>query len=225
MSLIDGNVVMLVFAVIITIAAVAAFMIPPGGYDETRWKVFVTTIAALGIGLVFFVNYSNIEYLIRQQDLLKIKEMDGIVSKVDSVLALMEDGVEIAPRFVSELHPLEGKKSTVEKKDGKSLKVVTYKNRLSKKIFYLWQLVVNENKFVKDEDGAFMALFVQWATSKSLKNSWKKSRITCNEQGRQFGDLLFFFSSQVKEYTSDEFMRITLSMMSTEEYKKLFCIE
>lgn len=223
MALIDGTVVLLVFAVIMTIAVVSALIITPGEYDETRWKVFITTVAALGIGLAFFVNYSNVEYMVKQQELLSIKEQDGIVDEVNEVLALCEEGVDVAPRFISELMPLDVVCRKV-RRDNKSLKTVVYKNRLSKKIFYLWQLVVNENKFVKDEDGAFMALFIQWATSRTLRNSWKTSQISLCSQGKIFGDLLFEYAGKVENNTSEDFKNTTKQMMNSDCYKKLFLI-
>lgn len=221
MAVIDGYVVILVFVLIVCVAIISSWLITPGSYDETRWKVFLTTIAALGIAMVFVINYSQIDIQNQQKELLKIREHDNIDREVNEILKLLEDGVEKSPSLVKELMPIEYPEKENDCSN-RSLKERAYQSMISKRIFYLWQLLVAEKQFVEDEDGAFMALFLQWASSKQLQNLWKKSYITLAPEGKKFGEILFKYSGKVKETTVEEFRRVTCEMRLSTEYLTLF---
>lgn len=215
MVFITHEVVIIVFAIVITIAIAAAFIINPGSYDQSRWKVFIITVAGLGILLTVMFYYSVINIQQTQNELLFIKENIQMMTTVNEVVDKISKGMDKGSSLASELTPLEkeGKGKKKEKEEN------GYRYSLAQSIFSTWQLTTLERKYVSVQEEAYMYLFLQWASSCTLRKQWVSLKLAYTERTRMLGDLLFAHAPEV--HTVAEFGKAVTSLVTLPRYKSI----
>lgn len=215
MVFVTNEVVLIVFAIVITVAVAAAFMISPGTYDQSRWKVFIITVAGLGILLTVMFYYAVINIQYTQNELLFIKENVQMMTTVNEVVDKISKGMDKDSSLASELTPLEceGKGKSKEKSEN------GYQYSLSQSIFSTWQLTTLERRYVSLQEEAYMYLFLQWASSRKLRKQWSTLKLAYTERTRMLGDLLF--SHAPKVHTVAEFEKAVASLITLPRYKSI----
>jgi len=216
------TIVILFLVIVVIIALFASLMIPPGCFDGSRLKTFVTVFAGLSLVLTVMFYYILIGLQAVQADLLELKEtqeVQKVVLDVNKQICVSRDKV---PKFCAELLPLQVKKDFVTTKTP-YLERVAAENELSWLVFNAFQVSVLEYKFVKEQETYYTRLFLQWTTSKILKRNWELAKISLVPKTQRFGDLLFAFAPKKDLHDPEGYIRACTAMRQTKEYKEIFC--
>lgn len=208
--------------VVIAIIAFAICMyLPPGKFDNSRVKTFIAVFAGLSLVVTVMFYYSVIGLQMTQGDLLELRETQQVQSAVAGVISNITKTASIAPEFCSELLPLEGPQPS--ESDADELKRVTSEYELSSSIFMAFQTSVLEYRFVAQQEDFYTILFLQWATSRKLKEYWKNFRISCIPRAQKFGELLFQYAPTTNMQDPREYVKASLEMRNSSVYKAIFC--
>lgn len=218
--------VILVFAVLIVISLMAAWLCNPSTFDNTNWKVFIVTLSSLSIVMTVMFYYAVVELQISQQQLTSAQELRSISGLTLHILQTsMMKYMAIIPRFVLSLHPLQKHKkrkynSRSSSDDNCNEKVVA-KNGISYEIFNLWQSTIADIKFSHACDYGYISLYLQWATSRRLKKQWDTQCINFSQKTREFGDLLFERASMIYTYSVCAFNSVAEELINSETLRAI----
>lgn len=215
---IQPGIAILVFVIVIIVALFSCVIIPPGSFENSRLKTFVTIFAGLSLVLTVMFYYTVIRLQVVQSELLELKETQEIQNSVMAVNKQITCSWDIIPEFCMQLLPLQSKYKSYSHKTS-----TPYENELSWLIFNVFQVTVLEYKFIKEQETYYTRLFLQWTTSKILKRNWLLMRISLTPKAQQFGDLLFHFAPKDRKHDPDSYISACNKMRMTEEYKAIFC--
>lgn len=210
--------------VIIAVIALAICMyLPPGKFDNSRVKTFIAVFAGLSLVVTVMFYYSVIGLQMTQGDLLELRETQQVQSTVAGVISNITKTVPVAPEFCAELLPLEVGRVSVKASDVGELKRVSSEYELSSSIFMAFQTSVLEYRFVSQQEDFYTTLFLQWATSQSLREYWDNFKISCIPKAQKFGELLFAYAPKTNLRDPNAYVKASLEMRNSCIYKNIFC--
>jgi len=212
----------LVILILIVIASFfICFTIKPNNFEHSRTKVFITSLASLGIFVTFLFYYSVVDLQQQQKLQAKIQETSKITDTIQNTFILnIEKYYNEIPNFTSTLLPLlnlDHKNEESEEKDKKLLKYV-----LSYQIFSVWQDMIISDEFIAVDNVSLISGALQRAHSLPLKEFWKTIKIDFSNNVQKFGDLLFEWSSKIKNQIPEEYEKTSKEFIESKEYKNIF---
>lgn len=187
MGYVNQTVAIIIFAIILVIATVAAFLIDPDKFDKTRWRTFLVTAASLGIIITFtwyfFLLEQNVDTQLNMAHTEKRHIEEGIVK---ASVSDIQKNSDIIPEFCAELCPLQ-KVGYCGKSKLSKCKRKLHQTTLSYRLFDTWDHFTGSTIHPVGD----IAYFLQWASSKKLRSQWKRQYINFTPQTQRFGDKLF----------------------------------
>ena len=213
---------LIVFALIILFSiAVAFFMKNYENFDKSKIRVFTATLAGLGIIVTMLFYYSIVIVQQNQQQLTAIQETARIFDDVnDTILNEIKEASEFIPCFTDSLLPLLICEDHPDP-DEESTDNCTRRYILSYKIFSVWQDVGLSTKFIRVEDNAYLANFLQYANSKQLYEQWKVTKLNFNDETQKLGNLLFKYGLPIKKQTPESYIKAAERLSDDPEYQAL----
>ena len=215
---------------IIIISLFISLSIKPNNFDHSRTRVFITSLASLGIFVTFLFYYSVVD--IQQKKQAKIQETSKITDNIQNSFILnIEKYYNQIPQFTSTLLPLldlkkfnqnlkEIKNSRNHIENVENNQVIKYV--LSYQIFSLWQDMIISDEFIAIDHNSLISGALQRANSKPLYDYWEIIKIDFSEKVQNFGELLFRFSSEINEQTPEAYEKKANELIHSKEYRKLF---
>lgn len=200
MGYVNQTVAIIIFAIILVIAATAAFIIDPCNFEKTRWRTFLITAASLGIVITFtwyfFLLEQNVDTQLSMIQTEKRHIEDGIVK---ASVSDIQKNSDIIPEFCAELCPLQ-KISYCSKSKLCKCKRKLHQTTLSYRLFDTWDHFTGSTV----QPVGDIAYFLQWASSKKLRSQWQRQYINFTPETQRFGDRLFEVASEL-ERTPDAY--------------------
>lgn len=220
---INTDVVIMVFAVIIAVAVIAAYVINPSSYESTNWRVFIVTLSSLSIVMTFMFYYAVIELQILQYSSNVYSENQALASAITEVYADASTRYMKAPRFVRSLMPLSFNECTTERNESDAtMELEIEEIVLSRKIFAVWDMTASSSTLLyRSKDRGCIATYLQWATSPYLRREWLTYRVNYCENTRKFGDILFSRAELITHYTSQAFFNLSEDMCEDDCFSDL----
>jgi hypothetical protein len=211
-----------IFVVIIVIAGFSCLVIPPGKFDQTRLKTFVTVFAGFSLLATIMFYYLLIRLQVIQGDLLSLRETQEVQSTMHQVVEKIKKSSKIVPSFCAKLIPLQFKGKVKREKTSDHLERAVEKHDLSTSIFGAFQTAVLEYKFVSEQEDFYNCTFLQWATSKSLRKYWTLSKISLIPKTQTFGDLLFEYAPKTNVHDVESYEKACHALKNDPRYKCIF---
>lgn len=213
--------------VIAVIALAICFYLPPGNFDKSRVKTFIAVFAGLSLVVTVMFYYSVIGLQITQSELLELRETQQVQSTIANVITNITKTSAVAPEFCAELLPLETLPvrtltSDSSNTDVNTMKRITSEYDLSSSIFMAFQTSVLEYRFVEQQEEFYTTLFLQWTTSRRLRNYWKNFKISCIPRAQRFGELLFQYAPKHDRRDPSAYVAASCEMRQSRAYKNIF---
>lgn len=225
MLLVTPNLALLVFIVILIIAAVVAWqMAVYSSYDSSRYHTFIAILGGLGV-FVTFMFYYNIVTLQQEQmaisALTQLNQLsDGLLN---SILVEMKNASTIIPNFVLSLTPLTNTVcNSSAPPDPVTPEACTEKMTLSYRIFSMWQDVVLTNGFINIDPVVYVTNFLQRANSEQLFDQWTVNRLNFVGEAQQFGDLLFEYGLPITDQTPTQYTAAANALVHDSRFTDIF---
>lgn len=195
-SIVTPSIALTVFIIVLLIALLISGFCNPKKFDRTRTKIFLYSLAALGIFITFLFYYSIVT-LQQSQQRLAILE---ITSNINEFLnAGINDSICCSatkiPNFTMSLFPLLKNNND---KDEINTENIMLKYKIAYKIFSLWQELLLAIPFIDIEPTSYLCICLQKANSKPLYKQWLISKCDFNTKTQKFGDLLFKYAKHIK---------------------------
>lgn len=223
MSFVTPNVALIVFLCVLVAAAFISFRTNPNTFTGSKLQIFISCLAGLGIFVTFLFYYSVVE--LQQEDIrINVIKQTARVNDlfINTLLKEMLSSSELIPNFVLSMMPLNSCGNfDVPPVDVNSVRACIEKFSLSYKIFTIWQDTINSNDFIKIEAETYISNFLQRAHSEELERIWKNNRLNFDEDTQILGDLLFQYSKEIVEQTSESYIEAAKKLMADEKYKQL----
>lgn len=217
MATVRTSTVIMVFVLILVIAAMAALFIDPETFDKTRWRTFLVTAASLGIIITFMWYFFLVEQNIRTEQATDLNERRHIEEGIiDASVKEIQNNSDIIPEFCASLFPLQdfceksrdsqqdfscslNEKSRDSQQDSRCplKKKILHEVTLSYRLFDTWEHFTEASLHPVGD----VTYFLQWASSKQLEDQWRKQHINFTKKTREFGDLLFERAKLIKDRT------------------------
>ena len=218
------NIAGIVIVVIIIIAVfIAGFSHTPNTYEESKFKVFLTVLAGLGVFVTFFFYYNVVELQYQQQTSITY---DNINHLNDNIAQLYMKGIdgswEIIPKFIASIIPTmfsEDDLNSLEDED--SEKATLHKYLVSQKVFFLWRDYISYYVYIIKGNNnilAYLTMFLQRAHSKYLQEIWEVSKNEYNSNVIILGDLLFEYAKDVED---GDYKKIACKLVNDKKYINL----
>jgi hypothetical protein len=221
---VQPGIAIIVLVIIVIVAMFCCLMIPPGTFDKSRTKTFITVFAGLSLVLTVMFYYILIRLQVVQSELLELRETQEMQDAVLAVNKQITCASKVIPWFCAELLPLQIIDAGTEASSRRrNIEEISNENELSELIFNVFQVAVLEYKFVKEQEVFYTRLFLQWTTSKTLKKNWEAGRISLIPKVQQFGDLLFQFAPKKNKHDPCSYVKACEDVKATKEYKSIFC--
>lgn len=211
-----------ILVVIIVIAGFSCLVIPPGKFDQTRLKTFVTVFAGFSLLITVMFYYLLIRLQIVQSDLLALKETQQIQTSMEKISEKIKKSSSVIPGFCSSLLPLQFKEKSGRESPASHLEKTMEKYDLSSSIFGAFQTAVLEYKFVSEQEDFYNCTFLQWATSRSLRKQWPLSKISLIPKTQEFGDLLFHYAPKHNIHDVETYKKACKELKEDPRYKCIF---
>jgi hypothetical protein len=213
--LLSQNITLIIFIVLIVGAAIISFAYRSYiKYDKGSIHIFFSILTGLGVIVTFMFYYNLVELQWQQQQLIELQEANRIdTSLSENVLKEIKKASLIIPNFIHSLHPLtntlcnDGVTSCLVSlaEDPTTVETHTLKMIVSCNIFSSWKDMITTNKVISLSPKAYVADFLQKASSKQLYAQWMVAKINYNTHVQQFGDLLFEYASNIIEQTPNAY--------------------
>lgn len=210
-------VLIFVFFIILIIALFFAIKANPNEYNKSKVFIFFTVLASLSffVSLLFF--YSTFVVQENQQKLAVIQETIKITKDIwDNLLNSISESAKVISVFCSSLYPLSYKHQ--EEKQVENNQTEIEKNKLSNKIFFVWQNLIEFNNYFDLEYPSYINLFLQWATSPFLVEQWNISKNSYHKRTIEFGNLLFKYSQNNSDISINGFNKLAKEFIKDENY-------
>ncbi len=193
----------IVFVAIFLFCIVMCFVHDTNTFEESKLKLFIALLSGLGVIITFFFYYSIVELQQTQQKLTVIQETSRITSTVYYNLSKEIRKYEPKiPVFCTCL--FYNTESSVDENP-------VYKRLLSATIFASWSEVLKSEDFIDVSQRSYIALFLQFSSSKLLEEEWMKVRLNYDDDLLQFGDKLFLYAKNRVDHNfstlAQEFLR------------------
>lgn len=225
MLLVTPNLALLVFIIILIIAAVVAWrMAAYGNYDASRYHTFIAILGGLGVFVTFMFYYNIVTLQQEQQQLAALAELnrlsDGLLN---SILVEMKAASTIVPNFVLSLTPLTNTVCTSSAPpDPVTPEACTEKMALSYRIFSMWQDVVLTNDFTSIDPVVYVTNFLQRANSSQLFDQWTVNRLNFVGDAQQFGDLLFEYGLPITDQVPQSYTTAANQLVNDPRFTNIF---
>lgn len=188
-----------VFIFVLIVALLISGFCNPKHFDHTRTKIFLYSMAAMGVFITFLFYYSIVTLQQSQQRLAILEATSNISSFLTKgILDQACCASTKIPHFTMSLFPLLQHPCT---KDNDTEENILLKHKLSYKIFSMWQELLLAIPFIDIEPTSYLCICLQKANSKQLYEQWLLSKCDFNIKTQQFGDLLFKYAKQVQPNT------------------------
>lgn len=223
--LLTSNAALLLFLVILVIAAIVAWTtIDYAEYDKGSFHTFISILAGLGIFITFLFYYNVVELQQQQQNLAFIQEISRINDSVlNSVLEEIQGASSVIPNFVLSVTPLTNTVcSSSAPEDPVNPQTCTEKMVLSYRIFSLWQDVIVSDHFSESDPQAYIANFLQRANSTQLLSQWTVNKLNFYADTQVFGDLLFEYGLPITVQTPQSYIDAAAALIADPRYQALF---
>lgn len=234
--------VVLIFVIILIIAACTAWYCNPDSHDKSRWYIFIITLASLSIILTFFFYYSLVEIQDQQHQLDVIEQTQTLTKNITSITSTsMIRAAKIIPNFIRSLNPIDfddddsnnltsNKSNNITNSNNSKLVKESYEktittHALSNEIFSIWQETIFYRNFTKvKEERSYTLIFLQWANSIYLYKEWCKHKLLYSHETIIFGDLLFKYSLRIKDnHNTSSYVKAYNRLLDDDDYIYLFC--
>lgn len=196
MGTVNTSVVIAVFILIIILSLIIAIMINPGEFDKSRCRTFLVTAASLGIVITFMWYFFLVEQTVDNDKLIQCNEHRHIGSMMlNASVDKIQDSVDIIPEFCSSLLPLQDNSGCNNVNEHSQIKRDVTTATLSYTLFDTWEHYVGS---VYRPQG-IVAYFLQWSTSKQLRDQWSRQYINFDCKTQKFAQILFDKSDQMED--------------------------
>ena len=225
MVLVTSNAALIMFAVILVVAALVAwYMKDYSSYDKGSFHTFIAILAGLGVFVTFMFYYNILVLQAQQQNFAAIETLSHVNDVLlNSVLDSIKESSEVIPNFVLSITPLTNTVcSSTAPSDPINPQTCTEKMILSYRIFSLWQDVVLSNTFLQTNPINYIANFLQRANSSQLYDQWTVNKLNFNSNTQIFGDLLFEYGLPIIDQTPESYITTSQKLIQDPRYKAIF---
>lgn len=235
MVLVNENIALVIFGVILLVsAAVAWYMGTYSYYDSGRFHTFIAVLAGLGVFVTFMFYYNVLILQNQQQEIAALDELARVNTAVlGSVLNEIKAASTIIPNFTLSITPLANTACCAGSTGGGTGTCVipvdpdpvnpqtcTEKFVLSFRIFSLWQDVILSSKFISSPLG-YVSSFLQFANSSQLYSQWQVSYIDFTSKTQTFGNLLFEYGLPITVQTSETYQTAAETLINDPRFQSL----
>jgi hypothetical protein len=204
--LISAVTAIIVFVIIVIIAALVTYFIGHGQlYDQSYTKTFISVLMC-SIAVVLLIYYYNVITLQNKHD---CEHAAGELQKVyEIVMKDIPEAIaganETIPYFVSTLYPLQVSVTHRPPLDPDRYDTRLRYTFLSERIFYGWQALANLSVENSNADAMLplLTLCVQHGHSSLLLEQWKTLKEQYSMSGQKLGNLIFHHAARVTPDTA-----------------------
>jgi hypothetical protein len=198
-SIVTPSTALSVFIFVLVLALLISGFCNPRHFEHTRTKIFLYSMAALGVFITFLFYYSIVTLQQSQQRLAILEVTSDITNFLTKgVLEQACCASTKIPHFTMSLFPLLKKEC---KEDNDTEEHILLKHKLAYKIFSMWQELLLAIPFIDIEPTSYLCICLQKANSRQLYDQWLLSKCDFNTKTQQFGDLLFKYAKHLKPTT------------------------
>jgi len=228
MALVTPNLALLLFAIILIIAAILAWVLGSyQNYDKGKFHTFISILAGLGVFVTFMFYYNVVQLQNQQQQLAVLEEIGRINDSVlNSILISLQDYSSLIPNFILSITPLTNTVCCTNQcstePDPINPQTCTAKMAISYQIFSLWQDVITSGTFLSIDPLSYVSGFLQRANSSQLYSQWNVSYIGFNNKTQTFGNLLFEYGLPIVNQTPEEYTSVAQNLINDPRYSSIF---
>ena len=203
MGFITPAVVVLLFLIIIFVTLILTATVSEGGFGKSYLRTFTSVLIALGIFITFAFYFSVIELQQEQQRLSIVNQTARLNEHVTGLYEAIKENYTYIPHFASSLIPLSG--PTLTSADPLTPETQLRIYTLAQRVFTIWEEVELATGFLDFDPAAYIARFLQCATSVQLQTQWLMQRLHFSSSVQRFGDTLFEHAAQIQQHDVDAY--------------------
>ena len=228
MGFITPAVVILLFLIIIVVTFILTWVVGNGtNFEKSKLRTFVSVLIALGIFITFAFYFSVIQLQEEQARLAVLTQTARINKQITALHTAIQENSTHIPDFVASLIPLSSDICPVKPDSAENqnlgnqslcnqnleIQATLRKRTLSHRIFSIWQEVELASNYVDFHPQAYVASFLQYASSAQLHNQWLQQRLNFGPATQKFGDLLFEHGQAMKAHTTENYTEIASTIL------------
>lgn len=221
---IDQNTALVVFVIIIIVALLIALSFGDYNcYDISWFHSFILILIGLGIFVTFLFYYALVSSDLQTTELQIFREISRLNNGItNALLDEIEKVSQVIPNFILSITPLSPAPLLQLDKDPVNINTHIAKMTLSTRIFMIWEYVLISKQLTRNDELSYISEFLQRANSTQLHDIWLTNKINYNQNTQVYGDLLFEYSSNIKEQQPDLYVEAAKQMCCDIRYKSCF---
>jgi len=222
MTAVTPLIALIIFIAVIFIAIFVAFYSRPDEHDKTRIRVFLTTLAGLGIVITFMFYYNVVELQQEQQKTTILEQTSRLNESIlETLLVEIRKASLVVPNFTLSLLPLSSCYREDLEDDENSAAACTERYIVSYKIFNVWQNFLQGSYFIRTAYDGYVTNFLQRAHSKALHVIWETCRYDFDVKTQKFGDTLFELSADIKKNNAKTYAKVASKYVQSRSFAEL----